>query len=224
MTTLARFRWPLLALVGAAVIAGAWLSSRSDGPGGDQTVVRGELGPTPGPNADGYIAEKKAYLQDVASSRPSDETAALVSFARQLPASRVAALLDGGSVDHAFVVFPGGEPEDLATPLGVEEAIAERANALQDARRAEAAALRERAATASPAQRPALERDAAESERRVAEIVPGCACVYAVVVRGLTLQRLAQVASDADVRLADVPRPPVSDVRGWLLTPLLPVP
>jgi hypothetical protein len=46
--------------------------------------------------------------------------------------------------------------------------------------------------------------------------------VFAFVLSGTTLGRLADLQASADVRLVDVPDPVVADLRGWELTPLLP--
>jgi hypothetical protein len=222
VNAIGRFRWVILAVLAVGLVAGAWLSSRSASDGDGTVEVRGELGPTPGPNADGYVAEKRSYLERLSGEKPTSPGAALVSLAERVSGARAAELALGGTVDRVFVVLPGGEPEDLATPLGLEEAVAARVSALQQARRAEVAALRERAKNASPDQRQALERDALDSQAKLDALRADCPCVYAFVVRGLTLARLSEVQADPDVRLVDVPEPLVGDVRGWLLTPLLP--
>ncbi|MGH7856208.1 MAG: hypothetical protein ACREQY_02685, partial [Candidatus Binatia bacterium] len=74
----------------------------------------------------------------------------------------------------------------------------------------------------------ALERQGTNAEllaqRRAAleGTAPECACLYAVVLNGATVRRLAEVQSSDAVRLVDVPDPLVDDLSGWELTPIFP--
>lgn len=49
-----------------------------------------------------------------------------------------------------------------------------------------------------------------------------CGCVFAFVVEDTTLGSLLAMQQDPVVRLADVPDPPVVDLGGWELVPILP--
>jgi len=220
-------QYTVLAVLGVALVVGTManeLMRARTGPGGGGPVATpaGELGPTPGPDAEGYISQKRAHLNLVASSEPGRPAAALVSFSRMLTASEAAALLGGMRHDAVFLRYPGSDAEAATVSGGLEEAVSARAEVLISARTEELADLEARVPGAPPEERTELERQISERRTWVEQMGAGCACVYAVAVRGSTLGSLRELGSRGEVRLVDVPDPPVADLRGWELRPILP--
>lgn len=172
-------RWLLLGLVAVGLVAGAVLSGRMAVPGtGGGGEPRGRLGPTPGPSSEGYVEEKRAFLESVASREPDRAAASLVSLRRRLGVPEIRDLTSGGTVLALYVFGEGGEPSSLLVGgdlQGAEETLG------------------------GP-----------------------CGCVYAFVVQRTTLGSLLALQRDEAVRLVDVPDPPVDDLRGWELVPILP--
>lgn len=185
-------------------------------------VVRGSLGPTPGPDAEGYIAAKRRFLEELAARDGGRQAAALVSLARSLRAAEVAALAAGIRVDALFVLFPGDEPESIVVLGSVEASLTARAQDAAAAREAEAKGFEDLARQAPPAERQRLLREASLKRQIANQIRRDCACVYAVVVAEVSLARLSGLQRGPDVRLVDVTDPPVGDLRGWELRPILP--
>lgn len=180
MSRLRRYRFVLLGAVAVALVAGAVATDRLDvpGTGGDGVEVRGRLGPTPGPDSEGYIGEKRGHLRAVATEAPDREAAALVSLNAFVDVPDVADLASGGTVLILYIRQDGGDPASLLTGGSLEGA---------------------------------------------EESLEGpCGCVYAFVVERTTLGSLLAMQEDPVVRLADVPDPPVADLRGWELIPVLP--
>jgi hypothetical protein len=206
-----------LAAVAAAAIAlaaGALVSQRSN-PAPTISHPIGKLAPTPGPNSDGYVAGKRAYLSRLAEGDPDKPAAALTSFARLLRAGEAEQLLTGHRVGVVFVTFPGGRPEALKVPTTIAAAVAKRAADSEAAARAEIAALEARH---DPASGPLV----ADRERQLAGTRPDCACIYAAVIERSTVGRLASLQRSSLVRLVDVPEPLTDDLSGWQLTPIYP--
>lgn len=172
-------RWVLLGLLAVGLVAGAVLTDRLDVPGlDDGAEARGRLGPTPGPDSEGYIAEKRAHLESIATSEPDRDAAAVVSLNRLLGLPELRELAAGGRVLALYVRQEGGEPSSLLTGGSLEGA---------------------------------------------EESLGGpCDCIYAFVIQRTTLGSLVALQQDPAVRLADVPDPPVPDLRGWELVPILP--
>lgn len=172
-------RWVLLGLVAIGLVAGAVLTDRVDVPGFDgDPEPRGRLGPTPGPDSQGYVQSKLAHLESTATGEPDRDAAALVSLNRLLGVPEVRQLVSGGTVLALYVRQDGGEPASLLVGgdlQGAEESLG------------------------GP-----------------------CGCVYAFVVQRTTLGSLLALQQDPAVRLVDVPDPPVTDLRGWELIPILP--
>lgn len=132
MTTLLRYRWLMLVVGGALLVGGAVWSEISrrggeqrtvDVAGGGKVAVQGELGPTPGPDAEGYITSKRDHLLTVATRSPGIKASALVSLARFMSGAEVTGLAAGARVDLVFVRLPGAGPSVLASDKGVEAAL-----------------------------------------------------------------------------------------------------
>ena len=213
-----RYRWAVLGVVAVGVIV-AYVLTRAGGY--DAVEIRGELGPTPGPDASGYIAEKTAFLERVAAQDPSHEAAGLVSLAKLLPPTDLAALV-GGRIDLVFTSFPGEDPGALAVTGTVDVTVGARAAELATARDSEVAALEEQAAASEGEERQRRLRAAAQKQAEATALRGTCPCVYAFAVSGVTLADLAVLLEHADVRFVDVADPVVADLRGWELRPLLP--
>lgn len=220
---LVRHRFALLAAVGVALVAGAVASDRAGrtdaAPGPD---VVGHLGPTPGPDAEGYVAEKRAYLARAGSDEPGRAAAALVSFSRLLPATEAGELFGDARVDVVFVRLPASDPEVIGAPGSLSVAVGARITEVRAVWEAEVAGLEEKASEAPSEERSRLLSQAAERRARLSALGLECPCVYAVVVSGTTLGSLAALQERDEIRLVDIARPPVADLRGWELTPLLP--
>lgn len=220
---LVRYRFVLLAAVGVALVAGAVASERAGRSGAvPGEVVVGQLGPTPGPDAEGYVAEKRAYLAQAAAEAADAPAAALVSFSRLLAATEAAALLQGMGVDVVFVRFPGADPEVIGSSGSLSTAVGARIAEVRAVWEAEVAGLEEKASAAGGEERERLLGQAAERKARLSLLGLECACLYAVAVSGTTLGSLAALQERDETRLVDITRPPVADLRGWELTPLLP--
>lgn len=219
---LLRYRWLGLAIVAVGLIAGFVVSQRNLWTGDGTEAVRGRLGPTPGPDAEGYVADKTAYLGRVAADDGDRVAAALVSLGRLLRATDVSSLVGSGRVDLVFTLFPGEDPGSLLVSGTVDVTVGARASELAAQRDSEISALEEEAATSEGEER-TRRLQAASAKRSEANQLRGeCFCLYAFVVRGMTLGDLAAMQASDDVRLVDVPDPVVADLRGWELTPLVP--
>lgn len=205
-----RWAWVVLAVLAAGVVGGAVLSTRS-GTGGPQ--LAGSLGPTPGPNSDGHVTAKRAYLEGLAQRTPDAAAAGLVSFSRLLRPAEATELARGTEAAAVFVKFPAGEAEALQVTDTLAGAVKERAEALAAVTKTEVEALERQGGDAELV---AQRRAALEGT------TPDCACVYAIALNGLTARRLAEIGASDDVRLVDVPDPLVDDLSGWELTPIFP--
>jgi hypothetical protein len=231
MNTAWRYRWLVLVVVGAGLIVGAVWSERSGSAGRTSTVetaggkkvrVRGQLGPTPGPDAEGYIAQKRKFLEQAAASDPGRRAAALVSLARFLAPADVSRLAGPARIDLLFVRFPGEDPGLVSVSGAVEDAFRVRADVVAGRLDGEAARLQELARASTGPQRRQYSAQANERRASAASIRAGCSCVYGVLVGATTVGDLFRLQSGSDVRLADVSDPPVADLRGWELRPIIP--
>jgi hypothetical protein len=230
MTFLARYRWAVLVVVGAGLIAGAVITQRSNSRtkatvetrGGGTARVKGTLGPTPGPNADGYVADKRKFLDTVAAATPQSKAAGLVSLAHFMNGSDVAKLVGTSRVDLLFVRFPSREPAVVRVKGTVELAFGTRSQEIAAELSEEGRKLAELAKTASGDQRRQYLQQATDRQVSANAIRSGCACVFGLLVGGTNLGRLLALQHDAGVRLVDVPDPPQADLRGWELRPILP--
>lgn len=206
-------RWALaaLAVVAVGLVAGTVLTLRSGD--GDAPPIAGRLGPTPGPDSEGHIVAKRAYLDTLARRDPDTVGAGLVSFSRLLPATEASSVLRNMTPTAVFVKFAAGEPEALQVTDTLEAAVAARAEELAAVTRAEIEALEGQGG----------DHELLEQRRTAfAETTPGCACVYAVAVEGVAVGRLAELGGRDEVRLVDVPDPLTDDLGGWELTPVFP--
>lgn len=215
-----RYRFVLVFVLGAALFTAGFFVERQRRQAVSARAperVRGSLGPTPGPNADGYVAAKRAYLAAAAQRSPSARAAALVSLSRFEAAGELPS-----EPKLLFVRFPGAEAEVLLVQTTPDQAMTTRASAVASALRSEAAALRALAGQSKGSPGADRLREAEAKQSQAASIVPGCACVYGYLSVALPLSRLAALAQDPRVRLVDVSRPPQPDLRGWELRPILP--
>lgn len=223
---MSRYRYVLLLGVGIALVAGAVVSERSRRAaleGDAQTVrVRGKLGPTPGPDAEGYITEKRELLARLAADRPSQRAAALVSLSRLLRPAEAASMAPDASIDVVFLRAPAGKPDAVTVEGTLDASLAGWAQRASAALEAEAGQLEGLAATAPAADRQRYLSDASAKRVGAGEVLRGCACIYATALSGTTLRGLARLQESEAVRLVDVPDPPVDDLRGWELTPIFP--
>jgi hypothetical protein len=222
-----RQQYTVLAVLGALLVVGAAVSeifrARSvPGSGTPTPAPKGELGPTPGPDAEGYISEKRAKLDELAAAEPERDAAALVSFSRMVRSVDVTDVLGSLQVDAVFHRFPGAEAGASTVVGTVEVVVGQAAAELAEARDAEIEDLGSRMGAAQGEERVRMEQDIAERRVWLNELRGECFCVYAVAVRGANLSELAELARHPDVRLVDVPDPPVADLRGWELRPILP--
>jgi hypothetical protein len=207
-------RFAALVAAAIALVAAVVVSHRSTvGP----TIAHpiGKLAPTPGPNADGYITAKRAYLSRLAAEGPDAGAAGLVSFARMLTPAEADQVLTGLDVSVAFVVLPGSTPEAPRVDTTILAAVVKREADLVAAEKAEVSALQ---AKRDPASGPLI----ADRRAQIAATTPDCACVYAAVVQKSTVGKLAALSRSGLVRLVDVPDPLTDDLSGWQLTPILP--
>jgi hypothetical protein len=155
-------------------------------------------------------------------SSPSSPAAGLVSLTALARAEDIAALAGDAEVDVVFARFPGEGAEVLRVEGTIPEGVGERAEEIAALREAEAYGLEELAAAAEGAEREELVREAAAKRSAVQTLRSGCACIYAFVAEHTSLARLLDLQRRPEVRLVDVPDPPVDDLSGWELTPILP--
>lgn len=205
-----RLAYVALAVLAVGVVGGAILSTRS-GDGGPS--LAGSLGPTPGPNSDGHVSAKRAYLGGLAQRTPDAAAAGLVSFSRLITAAEASALVGETETAAVFVKFPAGEQEAVQVTDTIAAAVKVRAEALAAVTRTEVEAFEQQ------------DGDADELAKRRAALdgtTPECTCVYAIVVEHTTVERLAELQASDDVRLVDVPDPLVDSLAGWELFPLFP--
>jgi hypothetical protein len=222
-----RQQYTILAVMGFLLVVAAAMSEvmrarSASGPAARTPAPKGELGPTPGPDAEGYISEKRAKLDELAAAQPEREAAALVSFSRMVRSVDVTDVLGSMRVDAVFHRFPGADAGASTVVGTVEVVVGQAASELAEAREAEIEDLESRLGAAQGEERMQIEQDIAERRVWLNELRGECFCVYAVAVRGATLAQLAELARHPDVRLVDVPDPPVADLRGWELRPVLP--
>jgi hypothetical protein len=207
-------RFAAFAAAVIALAAGTLVSQRSIR---EPTMSRplGKLAPTPGPSSDGYVSEKRTYLQTLARDEPDARASALVSFSRLLRATEAERLLNRLEVGVVFVTFPGASPEAPRVESTIRAAVARRAVEIGDLTKAEIATLE---AKRDPASGPLI----ADRRKQLAGTAPDCPCIYAAVVEKTTAGRLATLQRSGLVRLVDVPKPLTDDLSGWQLTPIVP--
>ncbi len=199
----------IVALI-VATSAGALLSTRTADP--DPNRVAGILGPTPGPNSSGHVANKRAYLERLAAQDPSKHASALVSLDTYLAATVAQSMVKDFRATAVFVRFPGSEPEVQLVRTTINGALADRASDLRNELEAEIDALDQSGSTALVAQR----------RVELEKIEAGCPCVYGFTVEGAEVDALQELAKRPQVRLVDVPDPVVTDLGGFELVPIVP--
>ena len=208
-------RFAALVAAGIALVAAVVITQRTNTPVATINHPVGKLAPTPGPNSDGYVTAKRAYLSDLAERSSDASAAALVSFGKLLRPTEVEQLMTGMQVSVVFAMFPGAPPEAPRVTTTVQAAVARRAVEIADTTKAEIQTLQGRR---DPAAAPLI----AERRQELARTIPDCACVYAAVVQKSTVGRLASLQRSSLVRLVDVPEPLTDDLEGWQLTPIAP--
>jgi hypothetical protein len=208
-------RFAALAAAAIALAAAVLVTQRSN-PAPTINHPIGKLAPTPGPNSEGYVAAKRAYISRLADEQPDAAAAALVSFGRLMRPSEVEQLMTGMQVSVVFAMFPGAPPEAPRVVTTIPAAIAKRAVEIANVTKAEIQALQARH---DPASAPLIN----DRRRELQEMTPDCACIYAAVVQKTTVGRLASLQRSSLVRLVDVPDPLTDDLSGWQLTPIAPV-
>ncbi|MEX2393552.1 MAG: hypothetical protein WD826_03625 [Actinomycetota bacterium] len=216
-----RARFVLFGLTAVALI-GVAVWQLNAVPTDPETIVRGSLGPTPGPSSEGHVKAKRAYLDRLARSDPGEESAALVSLAKYLSAPSAQSLATGTKPTAVFVRFPASEGEVLLVETTISGAVADRAAQVREEIQAEVDALTEQAAKASGASKTDLDSLVAERKDALAKVKSDCACVYAFAVTDGSITELHEMQQGAEVKLVDVPDPVSNDLRGWELTPIVP--
>jgi hypothetical protein len=219
LKTLHRFRFVLLAVTAVILVAATVYSLRS---GGGTEKVAGRLGPTPGPSSEGHIRAQKAYLNKLASERPDEKAAALVSLDTFVPASKASTIARAMHATAVFVRFPEADAESVLVRTSIEDSIKDRSTDLRREIAAEIDALKAEAAGASGGKKHDLEALVAQRERELAKINADCACVFAFAVEGASIEALSTLAKRPDVRLVDVPQPVTVDLAGWEVQPIVP--
>jgi hypothetical protein len=207
-------RFTALVAAAIALVAAVVVTHRSDRVP-TMSHPLGKLAPTPGPNADGYVDGKRAYLSRLAGREPDAAAAGLASFSRLLRPSEVEQVTAGLRVSVVFTMFPGAQPEAPRVVTTVAAAVAKRAAEIAAQTEAEIASLQARN---DPASAPLV----ADRRRELHQTTPDCACVYAAVVERTTVAKLAALQRSALVRLVDLPDPLTDDLSGWELTPIAP--
>jgi len=208
-------RFAALAAAAIALVAAVVVTQRNN-PAPTISHPLGKLAPTPGPNSDGYVAGKRAYLSRLADADPDASASALVSFGRLMRPHDVEQLMTGMRVSVVFAMFPGAPPEAPRVESTIQAAVAKRAVEIAGVTQAEIRSLQ---AKHDPASAPLIN----DRRRELQQLTPDCACVYAAVVQKTTVGRLASLQRSSLVKLVDVPDPLTDDLSGWQLTPIAPV-
>jgi hypothetical protein len=219
MKTLHRFRFVLLGITAIVLIA-ATFYVYSQRPGTD--VVAGRLGPTPGPSSEGHIRAQRAYLTRLASQRPGEKAAALISLDSYIPASEAQSIARSMDATAVFVRFPEADAESVLVRTSISDSLKDRSTDLRREIEAEIDALRAEASDATGQQKQDLEELVAQRQRELTKIKSDCACVFAFAVEGASLEELNTLAKRPDVRLVDVPDPLTGDLSGWEVQPIVP--
>jgi len=214
-----RWRWLIFGVAAVGLIVAVIVTMRS---GSSGRKVAGVLGPTPGPDSAGHIAAQKAYLERSAQSDAGASSGALISLARMMRPSEAEGLRPSGDLTAIFVRFPGNNPEALKITTSINDAMSARANELRGVIEAEIKGLQKELPTASAGDKANISKQIAQRQLSVVSINGNCACVYALVVENSTLGALEKEQAKPEVRLVDVPDPPVATLQGWQLTPILP--
>lgn len=151
----------------------------------------GTLGPAVGVVVDDYLAQARAAAVEASRERPDVEHLALVSLSEYALPGQIAPLVEGLQPLRAYLRVPGTQPTEV---LSVEVAALEGDlsavyAATADRKAEDAAELRVLAESIGqdPAQQQFQQfyRDAADVAARESEAYrTGCACLFAVVVRG----------------------------------------
>jgi hypothetical protein len=195
MKTLHRFRFVLLAVTGVALVAATVYSLRS---GDDARTVAGRLGPTPGPSSEGHIRAQKAYLSELASEKPNQRAAALVSLKSYLSAERAEEITRSMDTPVVFLRFPGADPESIFVRTSIEQSLKDRSTDLRREIEAEVDALEAKARSSTGDDRAAAEALAAKRKRELAQLGPGCRCVFAFTVEGASVSELSELSTLPD--------------------------
>jgi hypothetical protein len=209
-----RLAFIVLGLVAAGLVAAMVVTLRggSGGSNGEPKIV-GKIGPTPGPDSEGHVKARRAFLEALAKEDPDAAAAGLVSFTRYMSAAEAMDVVGGSGTTAVFVKFPGAQEEVLAVEGSLRSTVANRAKELADTTREEIASLEKSGSSAE-----LLNQRRAE----LGAITPECACAYAVSVQGTTVAKLAELQAKPEVKLVDLPEPLTDELAGWQLTPIAP--
>jgi hypothetical protein len=222
MTITRRARYVLFGVTAVVLIVATVFELRVRG-GSDAEDVRGHLGPTPGPaSTQGYVKEKRTYLESLAAREPATKVAALISFKSYVPAPSVQRLVEDMRPTFVWARFPTTEAEPLRVTTTVAGAVADRAATLRKALDAELKDLQAQGEQADAEQKAALVPLVADLTADLAKVGADCGCVFAVSVEDARMRDLEALLSDPAVRIVDVPDPPTNDLGGWELQPFVP--
>jgi hypothetical protein len=219
MAFVQRYRWIIFGVAAVVLVVAAVYSVSTKS---SKNKVAGVLGPTSGPNSSGHIADKRAYLKRAAASDPSASSGALISLSKMVRPAEAQAFAPSGKLTAVFVRFPASDPEAIKITGAITDAMSARAREVQDVVRGEISGLQKEAASATGARKKQVQDLIAERQRGLGALKGDCACIYAVVLENSTLAKLEALQGRPEVRLVDVPDPPVASLEGWQLTPILP--
>jgi hypothetical protein len=187
------------------------------------------VGPPPGTSVSTYLSRAEFNLRHFGTIAASRPTNAVVHLERYLTPNEAGNVLAGVRVERAYIRVPGKLPTiyrsvtiDTLGQLEAEMAAAGRsATEVAESYKALINALRPNAAADRQVRRQyVLNRRASLFEARKLGRPAGCACVFAVVVRG-TFDQLAHLAARDGVRAVD-PAPAVVPLSSLTVFPLQP--
>lgn len=214
------WRFLLFGLTAIGLVLATVYTMRSD----DVDRVRGSLGPTPGPDSQGHVIAKRAYLEGAAAEDPQARSSALVSLSSYVGAPDAEDLVVQGAEPTAvFVKFPGAAEGEVVLVEGtIEASVAARASEIRDELGSEVAQLEDQVDSSEGESKAELAELVADTKDAIDETTDDCACVYAFALHDATLGDLLELQGASEVNLVDVPDPVSNDLRGWELTPILP--
>lgn len=218
MKRMTQLRLQAFAAIAVGLVAAASLSAE----GGDATRIAGRLGPTPGPNATGYVDAKRDYLERIAKEEPERPAAALVSFSAFVRARDVSTMVSGLEASAVFVRFPESPFDAIALTKPLEETITTRAKELSDDVKAEVVSLEAQLRDAQRAERESISGSLERRRQALGALTADCACIYALGLEDATLAELGALQGRPEVQLVDVPEPVTTSLEGWHLTPIVP--
>jgi hypothetical protein len=226
--------------IAAVLIAGVLLATVGEsGPRGDnapqplppnRVAVVATVGPTPGSAVATYLTHAGFDLRHFGEIAEGRSTFAVVDLDSYEKPAQVQSSLAGIQVVRAYVKVRAGRLPTLvrSVPItdvsGLDTGMQTAALVAKTTAKSYSVLLSglhpRTAADRTVKKRYALQRIAALREATALSQPEGCACVFAVIVRGSYLQ-LAALARAAGVRAVD-PAPPQVEITGLTALPLLP--